>query len=711
MRLTLRTLLAYLDDTLEPAQARQIGQKVSESDAAQELVARIKQVTRRRRLATPPASGPNARLDANTIAEYLDNELPADQLAAVEEACLATDAHLAEVAACHQILTLVLGEPARVPPIARQRMYGLIQGREAIPFRKAAPARPLSEPELDSASIPEDSEELVPLAGVLLPGSGKSVGWLLPVVAVVLFLVSAAALVMALPRQSGRNIVMAEASVPEPVVGPGPRAETPVKPQPETVEKVPTRPPEKGDAAPPVDGGVKPPEATVPPGATAPGKTETKPADAPVPNPPPGTTFPTVPAAARARKEAGNYVAVPHAGPSVLLAHPADSDVWQRLRGESRLFTTDELLCLPGYRAAVRLDSGVRVSLWSNLPEFSMLPMRETQVEIFDNSAFDADLRLARGRIVLSNQKPMGPARILLRCYKEAWEVSLPDATTELVAIAYGKYQQGASPRRGGANDRWSSGILFFSFGGPSQLKCFDREFQLPAGSLLMHESDQPFDQLRPQTLPEVPFWWRDRQTLPNNPVANESRVALEELSTRLGGRAAPDVIVPETARDPNPALRRLGVRCLGALGDVGKVIDAMGDERHREVRQVAIDALRTWVDVRPENDSALFLILRDQKKYSELQAETFLQLLHGTPPSELGNPTTYETLIAYLRSDKLPIREMAASQLAALVPDGERQIRYDPAGTLEQRERCYKQWKELIPDGKLPPAGNPMGQ
>ena len=50
MRLTLRTLLAYLDDTLEPAQARLIGQKVAESDAAQELVARIKQVTRRRRL-------------------------------------------------------------------------------------------------------------------------------------------------------------------------------------------------------------------------------------------------------------------------------------------------------------------------------------------------------------------------------------------------------------------------------------------------------------------------------------------------------------------------------------------------------------------------------------------------------------------------------------------------------------------------------------
>src|SRR5438067_1616031 len=75
MRLTLRTLLAYLDDTLEPSQAKLIGQKVAESDTAQELIARIKQVTRRRRLTTPPEKGPGGKVDPNSIAEYLDNTL------------------------------------------------------------------------------------------------------------------------------------------------------------------------------------------------------------------------------------------------------------------------------------------------------------------------------------------------------------------------------------------------------------------------------------------------------------------------------------------------------------------------------------------------------------------------------------------------------------------------------------------------------------
>src|SRR5438874_12906814 len=129
VRLTLRPLLAYLDDTLEAGEIKQIGQKVAESDAAQELVARIKQVTRRRRLTVPPDTGPDQAFDANRVAAYLDNDLSAEEVAELEKLCLDSDVHLAEAAACHQILTLVLGEPALIPPTARRRMYGLIQGR------------------------------------------------------------------------------------------------------------------------------------------------------------------------------------------------------------------------------------------------------------------------------------------------------------------------------------------------------------------------------------------------------------------------------------------------------------------------------------------------------------------------------------------------------------------------------------------------------
>src|SRR5262249_50176501 len=80
MRLTLRTLLAYLDDTLGPEEAREIGRKVAQSAAAQELIERIKKVTRRRGLKAPSPTTDDPVTDPNTVAEYLDNVLPSDDL-------------------------------------------------------------------------------------------------------------------------------------------------------------------------------------------------------------------------------------------------------------------------------------------------------------------------------------------------------------------------------------------------------------------------------------------------------------------------------------------------------------------------------------------------------------------------------------------------------------------------------------------------------
>ena len=125
MRLTLRTLLAYLDDLLEPGQSREIGEKISESGYASALVDRIREVMRRRRLTAPDPRSPNSGLDTNSIAEYLDNTLEPEAVADVEKVYLDSDVHLAEVAASHQILTLVLGEPVDVPARTRERMYAL----------------------------------------------------------------------------------------------------------------------------------------------------------------------------------------------------------------------------------------------------------------------------------------------------------------------------------------------------------------------------------------------------------------------------------------------------------------------------------------------------------------------------------------------------------------------------------------------------------
>ena len=88
MRLTLRTMLAYLDNILEPNDAEVLGSKISESEFASELVYRTLSSTRKANLNAPPLDGRGIGGDPNSVAEYLDNTLDETRIPGFEKVCL-----------------------------------------------------------------------------------------------------------------------------------------------------------------------------------------------------------------------------------------------------------------------------------------------------------------------------------------------------------------------------------------------------------------------------------------------------------------------------------------------------------------------------------------------------------------------------------------------------------------------------------------------
>lgn len=707
MRLTLRTLLAYLDDMLDPAEAKAIGQKVAESDAAQELIARIKQVTRRRRLTTPPSTGPGA-FEPNTVAEYLDNELPHELVADIEKACLDSDVHLAEIAAVHQILTLALGQPALVPPKAKERMYGLVHGREAIRSRRAATASAGREgTEIDGQS--EEDETLLLGLPLMRRGAGW-VRWLVPLAAVLLLVVLVFAVWQALPGPStpvaSRTPGTEKGSAPE---------VTPPPPPPPVNDGAgkPTGGGEGTTTTPPAGGGTTPggTPPTAPTGGTEGGTTTPPP---PPPTSPAAPTTPTRPGPPSPdRRPIGQLVTQAGAPPAVLVSRPEPSKPWQRLGVTSKVFSKDNLVSLPGYRSELRLDSGVQVTLWGNLPEFVGFPFYESAATMHvPADSFDADLTFDHGALLLTNSKPSGEAKVRLRFLDEIWDLALAEPGTQVGVALWGRQ---VAPYGSGEGPQIELFALVLKGQASARIRFVEyRDLtSTPQPTVLTWDNKGPGVQ---GPIPARDWFTQGLVSLWGKPAASKQAVdfsiALNELNLRLGKPQPTETALAEALQATegvSPQQRILAVRCLAALDAIRDLLNALEDEQKPpEVREETIHALRHWIGRSDDRERLLFDAkqrtgLLTERRYSPTEAETFLSLLHTFTREQREMPETYSLLIDNLRHDRLSIRELAFWHLRRMVPAGQ-SIRYDPAGSSEQRERAFEQWKKLVPDGKLPP-------
>jgi hypothetical protein len=707
VRLTLRTLLAYLDDTLEPLEIKRIGQKVAESDTARELIARIKQVTRRRRITTPPATGPNS-FDPNMVADYLDSELSPEKIAELEKICLESDVHLAEVASCHQILTLVLGEPASVPPTAKERMYSLVQGREAIPFRKASTGITNA---VTSGAGDHDADEMF-LLGLPLYRRGSWLRWVLPLVGVVLLAVVGVALWRSIseiqqPNSSGR---VAKADQANDKNGEAKRDETKDVAKPDNAKKA------AGQLDMPAETKSDKPVET-----KSDKPVETK-SDKPVETDAEARKAPP----SDERVEAGSYYFGPKSQPSILVQRKQDG--WHRLASPMRVSTAEPLVSLPGYASEVRLDSGVHLLLRGHVREFSLFPdmnyLQESAVVLHKSGKdVDADLTLQCGRLYLSNHKRSGPAIVRLRFAKEVWDLTLKDEGAEVVVDLLKRYNADVDYTKG---EDPATTLALCVLSGKAGLAAGHQHFpslSAPPGqaAFMWNNKGRDAGLNGPNKLPQVPPFLRD--VLPvdakKNPDAEKMDLAIKRLSDQMLANKDPIVVLQEvlqTTKDPNDLFRhRLAIYSLGALDAVNELLDVLGDTDliHYHERDTAIFTLRRWLARDAENGTKLFNpktnkgILQEQKMYTSREAERMFALLHDPDENQISSVETYDKLALDLVSNKVAIAELARWQLFRLaliqgvkVPSLEK---FNAAAPREAREAAYSEVRDKIDKGELP--------
>lgn len=384
-------------------------------------------------------------------------------------------------------------------------------------------------------------------------------------------------------------------------------------------------------------------------------------------------------------------------------------------KGED-LTSRDLLVAIPGLKADIEPRSkNVRLTLWGNLPGLSDSPVLESAVVLNDTRAFDLDVTLVRGRIVLTNTKAKGLAKVWLRT-ETGVEIDLPAPGDSVALEIYGRWPAGVpfslkhNPGTGPVR-LWEINCLK----GAAQIKAGQRTWALaaPPGASYFHGDSVDGPAGSPEKRPAPPAWADPKAPQPSlakkvAEVVATYRTKFQDLDVEELADAMMAASLKEKDADRARVMRQLVVYGQAAIDDIGKVAAYLEESKLPDVRATAVVALRHWIGSREGRDAMLYDTLKDELGYSKAEAETIMQLLHS--PFDPRQAETYDTLITYLRHRKQAVRELAAWHLYRLAPVG-RDIAFDAAAPAAARDKAVQAWKKLIPDGELPRPGGAAGK
>ena len=722
MRLTLRTLLAYLDDILEPTHAKEIGNKISESSFASTLVNRIREVMRRRRLTAPDLSGPKSGLEPNVVAEYLDNTLPPESVPDVEKVCLESDVHLAEVAASHQILTLVLGEPVDVSLESRERMYALgpvtksqtVTDESSIDNGKTPAAEEQSESDPSAASDKFDETLTIPDYLKPAPLWRRALPYAVAAIVVSVWLGlfvfepldyssffgrqasddqsrkqpgQVQVVATDTPNGANRNLVPTQFGLPAKT---GERGDPNVPSQPERSDadsknKV-QQPLPKPVIGPPADK-PKPKVAETSPKVTDPKDKDDKVAvvgSRPVKVIP----DPKKPLAKIAKK--APLPVVPVVGPEVQYTSPDGILLRYAVKRKDWMVMPHRSVVHPGEQVASPEPFKATLKVGRELCQVALLGGTSVRTLPASRQA-PVGFEIRQGRMVLQSVFGLDDEDkqvvLAIKVHGELWNLVLSAGTVCGIEIDRREPDQFEK----GLGDKAYTGGLYVIEGSvrfsdsKGRQETVDAEGWLsltPEDRIAAADPENPIP--RPPLL-EIPEWL--------NPDAKRTSSNLRRYGKLFEKEFDADqpilLSVPTIVKSSRASISELAVKCLTLTDSYGPLVEILAQaDQHPEARQAAMTGLRKWLPTSPQNKTLLKKALR--KSFYENDADVVYRLLWGYGEKDARNRFTSQQLVEWLDHDQIVVRELAFYHVYRLTGQ---KYDYRADGTPGQRQSSSNRW------------------
>jgi hypothetical protein len=403
----------------------------------------------------------------------------------------------------------------------------------------------------------------------------------------------------------------------------------------------------------------------------------------------------------KATKEAGSAgVAKCTCETGLIIRREAPGKPWQAVAKDESIRAEDMLIGLAG--ASLQTNDGkVRLGFRPDLSGKAPLPIIETAVVLHESKNEDLEITLDRGRVDLTNTAKEGAAHVRLRIRDRAGEITLKTPGSRLGIEMFGRWPAGAPfNKEGGSKEGPALHLIFLVFHGEVDLKSPRYHFVLtaPKGPAMVTWDSVTGEDPSPQYLEKLPDWANEDEV---SPEARKKLAYRDELVRLIKEKSVPEAIETFLNSD-DPEKRRIAVFAMGATDDLRGLGKALAESKHLDIWNHAVIAMRHWLGRGPGQDMKLYKGLTTEGKYRPVDAEGVIQLLHGFSDRDLERPETYETLIDYLRSERLPLRGLAYWHLYRLVPAG-RELGYNPLDTKDKRQAAIAKWQKLMPPGALP--------